>query len=331
VAEVKKGMIADLLDETFHIMGRTWPTSLLLGAVLFFPTSWFFGWAYGRFFNALAPMVQGATEDPTAMLTVFGMAYLWILLAALAQALVLLFVRACVTAHAALAVRDVPASPFTIMAEIVRSTYPRLLGQRVLQGAILVITLTAGMTLTGVAVGVAIALKAMVLAVVLGVVLGIGSIGVYVWALVRFSLTLESLVIDGTRIEQSLDQSALLIRGAWWKVFGIILLFGLMLNFASSIIATPILFFSSIRQYAELLRSLLQEGPADGGFNATLLKILGGMGRKLGLMAYLQSLLSALVSPVFMAMLFFAMKKRREPPVQEATLSAPPAPAEPSS
>ncbi|MGA2477126.1 MAG: hypothetical protein ABSG63_00060 [Spirochaetia bacterium] len=331
MAEVKKGMLADLLDETFHIMGRTWPTSLLLGAVLFFPTSWFFGWAYGRFFDALARLAQNAGAEPTSTLVLFGTAYLWILLAALLQALVLLFVRACVTAHAALAVRNVPASPLTIMVEIALSTYPRLLGQRILQGAILVITLTAGMLLTGVAVGVAAALKATALAIVLGIILGIASIGAYVWALVRFSLTLESLVIDGMKIEPSLDQSALLIRGAWWRVFGCILLFGLMVSFASSILATPILFFASIRQYGELLRSLLQESSGEGSFNATLLRLLAGMGRKLGLMAYLQSLLSALVSPVFMTMLFFAMKKRRDSPAQVLTVSAPPAAGESAS
>ena len=42
------------------------------------------------------------------------------------------------------------------------------------------------------------------------------------------------------------------------------------------------------------------------------MKLLAGMGRKLGLMAYLQSLLAGFVSPVFMTLLFFALKKRRK-------------------
>ena len=312
VAEVKKGMFVDLLDGSFHIMGRTWPTSLLLGAILFFPTSWFFGWAYGRFFDVLANVARGSAEDPLGTLALFGKAYFWIILAALAQGLVLLFVRACVTAHAALAVRGKEATPFTIIPEVARTKFLRLLGQRVLQTAILGITLAAGMTLAGAAVGVAIALKAMALAIVLGTILGIGSAAVYLWATVRFSLTLESLVINDAKIEESLDQSALLIRGDWWRVLGCILLFGLMVSFASSIIATPVLFFSSIRQYGEFLRSLLQEKSGNADLNVSLMKLLAGMGRKLGLMAYLQSLLAGFVSPVFMTLLFFALKKRRK-------------------
>jgi hypothetical protein len=311
VPEVKKGVFVDLLDGTFHVMGSTWPTSLLLGGILFFPTSYLFGWAYGRFFDALSVLARLGSEDPMAILRVFGMAYLWIIIAALAQGLVLLFVRASVTSHAALASRGVAATPFTVIPEIARKKYGNLLAQRFLQWLILSITLTAALTLTGVAVGVAIGLKAMALAIALGVILGIASIGVYLWAAVRFSLTLESLVIDDTKIEQSLDRSAELVHGAWWRVFGYTLLFGLMVSFASSIIATPIMFFSGIREYGEFLRSILSEKSGAGSYNATLMKLMAGMGRKMGLFAYIQSLLACFVSPVFMTLLFLEMKKRR--------------------
>lgn len=309
--ESSKGVFVDLLDGTFHVMAGTWATSLLLGGVLFFPTSYLFGWAYGRFFDALGSITRLGGSDPMAMLMLLGRAYLWIFVAALAQGLVLLFVRAAVTAHAALAIRGVPANPFTVVPEVLRTKYLLLLGQRLLQWLILSITLSAALTLTGLLVGVAIGLTWTALAIILGVILGSASIGVYLWAAVRFSLTLESLVIDGTKIEESLDNSAALVRRNWWRIFGYTLLFGLMVGFASSIIATPIMFFSSIRQYGDFLRSILSERSGSGGFNATLMKLMAGMGRKMGLFAYIRSLIACFVSPVFMTLLFFEMKRRR--------------------
>lgn len=316
MAEVKKGFFVDLLDGSFRVMGRTWQTSLLLGAVVFFPPSWFFGWAYGRFFDVLLALARGQGDDlPTALLVRIGFAYLWILLAAIAQGLVTLFVRACVTSHAALVVRGVPSTPFTVIPEVARFRFPRLLGQRVLQGVILGITLTIGMTLTTAAIAGFSALHLTALAVVLGILLGIGTIGAYAWALIRFSLTLESLVIDNAGIEQSLDQSAFLVRGDFWRVLGSILLFGIMVSFASSLIVTPIIFFAGIRAYGDFLRTVATDSDAD--FNAVLLGLLAGMGRKLGLMAYLQSLLAGFVTPAFMTLMFFALKKRREPAPEE--------------
>jgi hypothetical protein len=311
VAEAKKGIFVDLLDRSFAVMGRTWPTTLLLGAVLFFPTSWFFGWAYARLFDVLSRTMGAPGKELAGSLGPLGLAYLWIILAALAQGLVFLFVRACVAAHAVQAVRGRPATPFTVIPGIFREKYPRLLGQRVLQWAIIGVTLAAGSALAGVGIGVPVAFKLYALAVVLGVVLVLGTLVVYAWLSIRFSLTLEAVVVDDAKIEQSLDASAAAIRGDWWRVFAITLLFALMVSFATSLLVTPILFFAGLREYGELLRSMLDSRSEPGSFNHTFMRLIAGMGKKIGLMAYLQSLLTSFVTPVFMTLLYLAMKKRR--------------------
>jgi hypothetical protein len=80
---------------------------------------------------------------------------------------------------------------------------------------ILSITLGGVSIAVGIGIGIFAALKLFVPAVVVGAVLGLAGLGLVIWLSVRFMVTLESLVIDGTRIEQSIDHSMALVRRRW--------------------------------------------------------------------------------------------------------------------
>ncbi len=320
MAEGRKGGFVDLLDGTFSLISKTWTTSLILGAVLFIPTSIFFGWAYGALFNAIRGIAGMGEEDYGygPVLATLGIGYLWIVLAALAQGLVYLFVRACVTEHAARAARGEPADTRGVVIHVITRRYAPLLGQRLIQVMIFAITVAGGAFLSSAASAIATALHATVLAVVLAVLFGLAGVLVVIWISVRYMVTLESLVIDGTGIEQSIDASMDLVRRRWWRVFGYTLLFGLMVDFASSLIGTPIVFFSTIRQLIQGLQELLRDTAGSQDFNAVFLRMLSGLGRRLGILQYVQSLLAAFASPVFMTLLFLDLKR------QSAEAAAPP-------
>lgn len=314
MAEKRKSVFVDLLDGTFSMISRTWLTSLLIGGVLFIPTSFLFGWAYGAFIDVMVRTAELGRGEPGPLLTAMGMAYLWIVLALLAQGLVYLLVRACVTEHTARAARGETADTFDVFFSVVTQKYPRLLLQRIIQMAIISITLGGVTLVVSLAVGVAAALKAEIAAVLVGVVLGLAGIALVIWLFVRYVVTLESMVVDGTSVEQSFDQSMALVRHRWWRVFGWTLLFGLMVSFASSLIATPIMFFSTIRQFMQVLQELLKETSRSETFNTMFLKLFTGLSRRLGILQYVQSLLGVVVTPVFMTLLFLELKK---PPVPD--------------
>ena len=143
MADMKKGFFTDLLDGTFTLISRTWLTSLLVGGVLFIPTSILFGWAYDAFLPAMESLGKSAQTLQSSVLIAFGLSYLWLLLAVLAQGFVYLFVRACVTEHASRAVRGEPASTFGVMRDVITRKYGKLIGLRVLQLAILGIVFAA--------------------------------------------------------------------------------------------------------------------------------------------------------------------------------------------
>jgi hypothetical protein len=338
VSQRASGTFAGLIDGTFGLLRQTWATTLVCGGIAFLPAAALYGWAYDRLFAAYArvvPAVQDASLNP-----VFALAgvFLWILPAALLQGLAALFVRSCVTARAAAAVRGEGVSVGAIAARVIRRDGARLVGQRVLQGLVYAGVFTATSILAAIAVAVGGGLDAVpdttwrplglfFLSCAAGLVAG-------AWLWVRFSLTLESVVIDGARAGQSLGLSASLVRRGWWRVFAYRLLFALMLGFAATLVATPIVFFATIGAYARYLTEMVQ-GTADSGSLLDMVRAMGsGLPVRLAVFRYLQSLLDAFFTPVFMTLLYFAMKRRQavasRPAAPVAPDAAPPAPAGPA-
>ncbi|MFI5685603.1 hypothetical protein [Streptomyces sp. NPDC051636] len=71
-------------------------------------------------------------------------------------------------------------------------------------------------------------------------VLGLfGAAIVALWLMVRFSLASPALMLEKQGILKSMSRSAKLVRGSWWRVFGIQLLAAIIANIVASIIAIP--------------------------------------------------------------------------------------------
>ncbi|WP_216214338.1 hypothetical protein [Amycolatopsis aidingensis] len=72
-----------------------------------------------------------------------------------------------------------------------------------------------------------------------GVLFLLAGILASVWLYVRFSLATPALVLERGRVIQSLGRSALLVRGSWWRVFGILLLAYLIGMLISLVVGIP--------------------------------------------------------------------------------------------
>ena len=98
-----------------------------------------------------------------------------------------------------------------------------------------------------------------------------------------------------------------------------------MVSFASSLIGTPIVFFSTIRQLIQALQEIMRDTSGSQDFNAAFLRMLTGLGRRLGILQYVESLMAAFVTPVFMTLLFVRLKKEAgpEPAPLEASVWTP--------
>ncbi|MFF8971658.1 glycerophosphoryl diester phosphodiesterase membrane domain-containing protein [Streptomyces sp. NPDC014995] len=112
-----------------------------------------------------------------------------------------------------------------------RPQVPRLFGL-----IFLLLLMAAGVAALGVLPGALLGGDAGAALAVLG---SLGSIVVVVWLLVRFSLASPALMLEKQGIRKSLSRSAKLVRGSWWRIFGIQLLSLIIANIVAMIVVVP--------------------------------------------------------------------------------------------
>ncbi|MFJ5773701.1 glycerophosphoryl diester phosphodiesterase membrane domain-containing protein [Streptomyces sp. NPDC093094] len=111
----------------------------------------------------------------------------------------------------------------------------KLLGLLLLLPLIAVGILTVGV-LPGALVGLAGAPEAAAALVFLGLA---GSFVLALWLMIRFSLASPTLMLEKQGIKKALSRSVRLVRGSWWRVFGIQLLAVIIANVVAMVIAIP--------------------------------------------------------------------------------------------
>lgn len=102
-----------------------------------------------------------------------------------------------------------------------------------------------GLTLVYPAVAAAaavIAVFAAVLGGALGILLALGMLVVGVWLYVMFWLATPALMLENAGISKAFGRSRALVRGSWWRIFGIFLLAIVMASIVVRIVEVPFTF-----------------------------------------------------------------------------------------
>ncbi|MET9322967.1 hypothetical protein ABZX75_22630 [Streptomyces sp. NPDC003038] len=81
-----------------------------------------------------------------------------------------------------------------------------------------------------------------ILAREIGIVLagGLAAMPLLVWLWIKFSLASSALMLEKSTVFTSLGRSSKLVKGTWWRIFGITALTGLITGFVSAIIVWPL-------------------------------------------------------------------------------------------
>lgn len=94
---------------------------------------------------------------------------------------------------------------------------------------VLIVVLAASVSTTGLVVGIAIA-----------VLLGLGLAALGAWIGVKLSLVPSAIVLEHAGIRQAVARSWRLTDGYFWRTFGVLLLVGVILNFAAQVVVQPV-------------------------------------------------------------------------------------------
>ncbi|MDT9686596.1 hypothetical protein RND61_31710 [Streptomyces sp. TRM76323] len=129
--------------------------------------------------------------------------------------------------------RSVLGRPVTF-GDVWRDARPRLVP--LLGLTLLLPLLVVGITAVGVVPGL---LIGSVPGAVLVFVGGLAALLVVVWLTVRFSLSYSVVMLEGQGVMASLRRSAKLVRGSWWRIFGILTLTALLTALIAMIVAVP--------------------------------------------------------------------------------------------
>ncbi|MFC9625655.1 glycerophosphoryl diester phosphodiesterase membrane domain-containing protein [Streptomyces sp. NPDC056930] len=125
---------------------------------------------------------------------------------------------------------------------------------------------------------------------------------VVIWLMVRFCLASPALMLERQSITTSMRRSAKLVRGAWWRTFGVLALTGLLTVIVSVIIAIP---FSVIAMAVDGggVGSFLTDGSTDFGWPFL---IVSGIGQ------VITATITYPLSAGVMALLYIDQRIRRE-------------------
>ncbi|UGY91744.1 DUF7544 domain-containing protein [Streptomyces gobiensis] len=80
----------------------------------------------------------------------------------------------------------------------------------------------------------------------LGLLGGLGGIVVAVWLWVRFALSAPALMLERQGVITSLRRSAKLVRGSWWRIFGILALTLILVTVIEFIVSIPTALLAAI-------------------------------------------------------------------------------------
>ncbi|WP_033326569.1 glycerophosphoryl diester phosphodiesterase membrane domain-containing protein [Streptomyces yerevanensis] len=138
--------------------------------------------------------------------------------------------------------------------------------------------------------------------VALAVLGGMAASVVAIWLMVRFSLASPALMLEKQSILKSVSRSAKLVRGSWWRVFGIQLLATIIANVVASIIVIPFTFLAAALS-GDGVSGFLNSGTGDLGW--TFL-IVSGVGSVIG------SMLTFPITAGVSVLLYIDQRIRRE-------------------
>jgi hypothetical protein len=102
---------------------------------------------------------------------------------------------------------------------------------------------------------------------------------VALWLMIRFSLASPALMLEKQSILKSMSRSAKLVRGSWWRVFGIQLLATIIANIVASIVVIPFALIASALSGDGITGFLSSAGSAGWTF-----LIVSGIGSVIGAM-----------------------------------------------
>lgn len=235
--------LGDMLDGAFRSVRRNAGATLGPSVLLQLLCGVFIAALGAPLFSVMmAPeALAGAAPDDAALVGPLILFVVGILAAGILSGAFLVFIQGMVTVPVLRATLNL-RTPLGRALALARPALGRLVVLGLLWAAagLVATALFVGVVVLAVAVGDA----AIGIPIVVLVLLGLLATGI--WITVRLSLSAHALVIENLGVFASMGRSWNLVRSSWWRCLGILLLTGLIVSIATSLITTPVSFATGL-------------------------------------------------------------------------------------
>lgn len=305
---IKPMSLGDIFDALFKLLGKTALRNLILSALILLPAALISIYGLEALFSSLAEFLRdraaGRAAATAEMARLFG---------AMSAYLLVIVVLLLAYLAAALAATTVGCSEISGQAitwqEALRRVFSvrlaRTWGQSILAFlALLGIVLAAYLILIAAVVTDSSAMKG------IGIIALLFSIGVAVYLWVRWIFALPAIAWEEAGVMQSFHRSSFLVKGWWWRTFGVGLLLYLITQFAITLVTTPLSFvalWGFFKNYFALLGSM-SGGQPDPDM---VYRLFDSLGVGLGILIYISYILTAMIVPLFVAIMYFDLRARK--------------------
>lgn len=309
--------LGDQFDRWFKLIGKTWLRNLILALIILGPAALVLAICMDIGFSQMGEvMEQGADFDSGDLTFLFGflgwlfVGLLLLLLGTVAATIAVTMVGCAEMSGKPLSWQDALQSAFGM-------PFARILVQYILLGfgAALIIGVPYGLIIGGIAaesVGLGLA----------GGLLLFAMIPVVIYFAINFAFIVPVTAWESETVFGAFGRSWDLVRGNWWRTFGILILMGLIVSFAVSIVMTPlyiIVLWDFFRSYFEMLGTL-GDGEPDPAFAR---QMFTSFGFGFGVINAVSTIAQMIVTPLYTVVLYFDLRARKGEFSQPAT----PAPA----
>ena len=302
--------LGDIFSVAFNLIKTTFFRNLVIASVFLVPAGILLGFGFQSYFSNISEFINGAKDSGihsasvNEFISIFKamVQYFFTLgLFMLAYLAVIIGITKIGCGQMELRRTNLPET----FKEIFSSTYLRGLGA----GLLMVLAAIAYGMAVIVIVAIAKIADDLTLDFIAGVFIFAGVLFL-VYLYIRWYFVLISLVHKGEGIFRSFSDSSRLVKGQWWRIFGIIILISIFVNFAVSIISTPISFGLMWGYISQYFKSM-SENSFAGNNPEAVFELLKSFGLNMGIVMALSMILNMLITPLFNIVIYFDSKIRK--------------------
>lgn len=306
--KTKPMLLGDIFSNAFSLTGKTIKNNLLLAIIFLVPTGLLYAYGLQILMNGIIEgakfsIENGATNpEPNTIISILtgSMTYtftvLLFLIGNLAAFIAITYNSYQQVLENTISLEDALKTAFSIK-------LGKTLGFSILQGLVF-----AGIIIAAAVLMIILFIGKYIFLEILGVLILIAAVFIVVYMVYMWYFGTIFIIGENSGVMETFGKSFNLVRNYWWRTFGILLLISIIIQFALSLILTPISFILMWDFIAAIFSNASLGNSADPQHVLNLMK---SFGFNLGIIAVISTILTIVIQTPFNIVLFFDLKIRK--------------------